>query len=305
MASGGSLWPYGVSRSPDPRRFKFDLALLPDDVRDDIFSHLTYNAAAVACCVSRSWLALFNTRARHLWSRLDFDQARFSVPVTQDVVRGVLAKARDSLVSLANVPEEHLRLLPGIVALSPALAFIHTSGTAACRPELALDMLQASQGGLLSLRVGLLSLWTDVVCTDATMRLVTHPAVAVERLEVRSSLCVPGIWEDNSADKMLASASVAMHAQSAHLEAVTVRWEMNQPPDHDDRDEDAVWPPPRAPDAAEGTLAFTAAVVACPLLRMVHVPFLMHAGAFANVAEALDKKDEIAALAAFLFAQRM
>ena len=281
MASGGSLWPYGVSRSPDPRRFKFDLALLPDGVRDVIFSHLTYNAAAVACCVSRSWLALFSTRARHLWSRLDFH--RFSVPVTQDVVRGVLAKARDSLVSLANVPEEHLHLLPGIVALSPALAIIHTSGTAACRPELALHMLQASQGSLLSLRVGFLSLWTDAMCKHATLQLLTHPAVAVERLEVRSS----AYGRENSADKMLASASVAMHAQAAHLEAVTVRWEMAQPPDYDDYDDVAIWPRPRALDASEGTLAFTAAVAACPLLRVVNVPSLLHAGVFANVAEAM------------------
>ena len=266
-----------------------DLALLPDGVREVIFSHLTYNAAAVACCVSRSWNSIFSTRARHLWSHLDFHHARFSVPITQDVVRGVLAKARDALVSLANVPEEHLHLLPGIVALSPALAFIHTSGTAACRPELALDMLQASQGGLLSLRVGLLSLWTDAMCKHATLQLLTHPAVAVERLEVRSSV----YGQENSADKMLASASVAMHAQAAHLEAVTVRWEMNQIPDHDDRDEEddgyhyLFWPRPRAPDAAEGTLAFTAAVAACPLLRVVNVPSLLHAGVFANVAEAM------------------
>jgi hypothetical protein len=93
----------GAVAAPPPPPSRFDMSALPDAARDALFSNLSRETAAVACCVCRAWNRALATTARHLWADLDFQTPFFSRrPISDAVVRGACAKARDALRSLAT-----------------------------------------------------------------------------------------------------------------------------------------------------------------------------------------------------------
>jgi hypothetical protein len=271
----------------------FFVEKLDDVARDNVFRFLTYDTAAVACCVSRAWNRAFATHARHLWSDLTFDARHLDVPITADVVRGVASKARDDLKRI-SMPAELLygangqagsasTLVLGLCVVHPALSHVvmHDADERVVR-----DLLHASSG-VACLEVGRLWLAPGEVTNGDALQLLTHPSLRVKHLYLHSSRAsVQG--QVNGANGMLSAAAVAMHTQSDWLEAVSVVWDTKLPGEEDYMGMHIHHPtPPRAGDDDGGVTAFAAAVAACARLAEVNAPRMLTDEAFSSVTAAL------------------
>ena len=261
-------------------RRQFFLEHLPSPALEVLFEGLSYADTATACCVSRAWNRTLCTQNRWLWSSLVFDTDRLGVSLSSAAVRAVASKARDELRSV-TFRDAHATLLYdngqagtaagvllGLCATAPTLAHV---GVPEADLAMVRDMLEASPC-LASLDVACLFLGPEDVMHHQFATVVTHPAVRVRKLEMRS--------EDmgTSAAALLMSAVAVMHTQTAWLEAVSVTWEINP--------FNGMFAQ-RCSMEDEAGPAFVAAVAACPRLKDVHVPRLLASDTYERVAHAL------------------
>jgi hypothetical protein len=275
----------------------FHVDALPDEARDTLFRAFTYDTAARACCVSRAWNRAFGTHARHLWAELVFDARHLGVPLTDAVVRGVAAKARDALTSI-TMPETLLfgphgqaggassGLVLSLCASHPALTHVLLPDADA---RVVREVLHASST-LTCLEVGRLWLSPEEVTYGDALAVLTHPALRVRRLHVH--YCVMAAEQVGGPHGLLTVAAAAMQTQTDWLEAVSVTWDnmVAYQVDDDGAPEEVInRHPTRAGEnrGPNGVAAFVAAVAACGRLAEVNAPRMLTADAFSSVMEAL------------------
>jgi hypothetical protein len=277
----------------------FFLEALPDLARDTLFHALTYNTAAVACCVSRAWNRQFATHARHLWAELVFDTCHLDGPITDAVVRGVAAKARDALTRI-TLPKTLLygsrgeagcasSTVPALCAAHPALAHV-------VLPEADLGVVRdvlASSAALVCVEVDRLCINADEVTDGHALLVLTNPALRVGRLDVHQHATQEDtlVHGGGTASWVLSAAAAAMQAQAAWLEEVRVSCdavvEYGGP--------FGVSVARAGEESSDGAPAFVAAVAACRRLAKVNAPGMLTASAFSSVMAALAVHDNFAA----------
>ena len=258
-------------------RRQFLLEHLPNPALEVLFEGLSYAEIATACCVSRAWNRTLCTQNRWLWSSLVFDTDRLGVSLSAAAVRAVASKARDELRSVTfrdanatllyeNEAGTAAGVLLGLCATAPTLAHV---GVPQADLAMVRDMLEASPC-LARLDVACLFLGPEDVMHHQFATLVTHPAVRVKKLEMRSQDM------GTSPAALLLSAVAVMHTQTAWLEAVSV----------------FTYPytgmvVQRCSMEDEAGQALVAAVAACPRLKDVHMPRLLASDTYERVAHAL------------------
>ena len=269
----------------------FYLEQLPSPALEAVFGSLTYAETATACCVSRAWNRALCTQFRSLWSTLVFDSRRLGVPLSAEAVRAVASKARDELRSV-TFPDPHATLLYGdsgeagsaapvvlgLCATAPTLTHV---GVPEADLGIVRDMLEAS-ASLTRLDVACLFVRPEEVARGHATEVLTHPALRVRKLEVRT--------EDVSttAAAILQSVVAAMQMQTVWLEAVSVLWGFS------------IGDPyqmvmDRCSLQDEAGAAFVAAVAACPRLKEAHVPELLTADAYGELVKALVAHGDLGA----------
>jgi hypothetical protein len=264
------------------------LHALPAEVLEAIFALLSREEAAVACCVCRTWDAIFG--AAPLWAQLTFDLACFPRRVTHDVVIGACAKAGDALRDV-TLPLE----LDGTAVLRglrvPRLARVTLLDRGPCSaydPSALVPMLAELPRGcemICSARVALYSPvaghpWLTAAKARAQLKTLTHGALRLRRLMLKVDNCEPHTLLPDAAGRQGGEEPgaaipriLAQHA--ATLQSLLLHLEL----------------PPHAPRlAADAQAALLGAVARCSALQEVEPPSgALTADAIATLAAALPR----------------